>query len=430
MKLISYRYLPLNIFLLYTFFVMFALFFGPAQFRNMNFLYLASFLIINTFIFVFFFIAGAKGIVKWEHKKSKNNFIEGSFFKFFLYSGLLLSIVAWGDFFVSGKSISISNMGTNYVDGYDGYVRGSSSIGFSYILNIFSVSLQTLSLLFIFSNYIFLNKKQKLIACFVIFTYLIINVLVSGKQKYLGDIVIFFVYSYLIFSAVQNKRFSVSKILNYCFVFSVVVFSFSYILTSRYAAIDIDGSNIATALNSHVYWDSESIIIKIFGNTFGFGIGMFLGYFTNGLYGLNLALQLPFEWTYFLGNSYSLAKIVETAISSPGLILQHSYPFRAEELGWGLDKWHSAFSWLASDLTFPGTLCFMAFFSFSYARVWIASINNSNPFARPLFIYLSVGIVFVYSNNQLVHSLSGVFVLFALVIMYFIYKFQSRQVYV
>ncbi|AIL69427.1 putative oligosaccharide repeat unit polymerase [Vibrio vulnificus] len=421
MKLFTYRYLPVNIFLCYTLFVFVALFFGPVKYFGMDYFAVVLFCIAFTTMMLLGFIKGVSGSfyvtpIPVGPKSQKLIYL-------IIFLAVIIAFKSWFQFIVSGKSLSLAAIGQNYVSSYDGYERGQASIGFSYILVILEHTLTTLCLLVVFSHFGTLKRSIKIMALFVIFSYLVVNVIGSGKQKYLGDILIFLSYSYLIKMAVNNKRISINKIVGYSLLILIFIIIFSFILSSRYSAIGIDSVNISRSLHPLIFWDSDSVLVDILGEEVAFPIGMFLGYFSNGLYGLSLSLHMEFEWTYLVGNSYSLAKIIEVTTSEPGLILANSYPFRAGELGWGLDKWHSAFSWFASDVSFPGVIILGAIFGFFYGRVWKGALSNKNVFSKPIFIYLSLGAIFLYSNNQMFHALSGVLTLAILVVLYFL----SRQ---
>ncbi|MGR2667469.1 hypothetical protein ACUS60_15825 [Vibrio campbellii] len=343
-----------------------------------------------------------------------------------IFLAVIIAFKSWVQFVISGRSLSLAAMGQNYVSSYDGYERGQASIGFSYILAIFEQTLTSLCLLVVFSHFSTFKRNVKIMALFVVFSYLLVNVIGSGKQKYLGDILIFLSYSYLIKMAINKKKISINKIIGYSVLILIFIMLFSFILSSRYTAIGVDSANISSSLHPLMFWDSDSILIGVLGEEIAFPIGMFLGYLSNGLYGLSLSLHMDFEWTYLVGNSYSLAKIIEVTMSESGLILANSYPFRADELGWGLDKWHSAFSWFASDVSFPGVIILGAVFGFFYGRVWKGSISNKNVFSKPIFIYLSLGAVFLYSNNQMFHALSGVLTFAILIVLYLLSRTSTK----
>ena len=389
----------------------------------MNYPVLFSYLGVLLLLFAVGFILGTKGPFSYGVGESLNPLkMVSSIFRVLLIVSILIAIKSWVEFLLSSKSLSLTSLGQNYVSSYDGYVRGEGQIGFTYILDIFESAITVITILFTFSHYRIFSKRAKVAAVFIIITYLLINVIGSGKQKYLGDIVVFFVYAVIIKSATLNIKYSLKKLSIVLLSIVTIIILFSVILSQRYSAIEIDASNIANSIHPLMYWDEDAPILLLFGDISGFAIGMFLGYFTNGLCGLNLALTLPFEWTYFLGSSYSLARILESFIGMPDVILANSYPYRVEQLGWGMDKWHSLFPWLASDITFWGVLVVTLLFAYIYGRVWISSLKNINPFARPLFIYFSLGVIFSFSNNQLMHSLSGCIVLLFLMLFYIICK--------
>lgn len=419
MKLFSLRYSPLSIFILYTGFCFISLA-GPVKYINMNYGAVILFCSLFLFLFSLGFIKGSSGSdynSRCEIDASSLKIIE-----LVIIAAMAISFVDIVKVLTSGKSLSIQSMGENYLSGYSGYVRGQASIGFSYVLNIFKQSIVTLSLLVAFAHYARLGKKYKYMALFIVATYVLVNVVSSGKQKYLGDIIIFTFYGYLCKYVSSGKKLESDKVVKLIILSVLSFFMFSYILSLRYSAVGINASNIASSIHPLNYWDENSIVIYILGDDFGFPLGAFLGYFSNGLYGLSVSLGLDFQWTYFVGHSYSLSRIIEAAVASPDLIISQTYSVRAQSAGWGIDKWHSAFTWFASDVSFPGVIVLGWVFGYFYGVAWKGSITNKNAFSRPMFLYLSLGVVFIFSNNQMFHSLSGVIVFYSLTFLLIIPK--------
>lgn len=419
MKIFSYRYLPLNIYMLYSLFILISYVLGPIEYKGMEPQVLLAFVVPVLVLFSVGFILGARG-----EFRSGLNFTErhhalqrvGGLFRTLLVMAALISVVQWYIFLSSGGGLSFDSIGENYVSGYEGYERGQASIDFAYVLNIFQQGLTLITLIFGFYYYKVLGGFSKLLFVFVVLTYLLVNGLGAGKQKYLGDLVIFSVFCVAINLAAKGKRFKVSTVVLGASAAVFVFFLFVEILRQRYQAAGINIDNIYSKAHALIAWDREAWVFSVVNSDYALALGVFFGYFTNGLYGLYLSLTLPFEWSYFVGNSYSLSRIVEIVFAAKGAVLEHTYPYRVgEAYGWEFDKWHSMFAWLASDLTFPGVVLLTPFFAFIYARIWIQAIRASNPFSGPLFIYFSMGLIFSYANNQLMHSLSGVMVLFVLV---------------
>lgn len=421
MKWFSYRYLPVNIYILYSMFVMGSLFLGPIEYKGMDSVLLMSFLLPMLLLFIVGFIVGGRGefnLLSDTAAGRLNSMCRiQRVVKLLLVVTLASSVVQWYSFISSGGGLSLDGIGESYVAGYEGYERGKATIDAAYILNIFMQTLTTLALLFGFYYFSVLSRVLKLAFVFIVITYLLVNVLGAGKQKYLGDLVIFGAFLLAVNCAARKTRIGAKWLVFGGIASCIIFFVFVEILRQRYQAAGISIDNIYEKVHPLVYWNYDAWVISLVGTDYALPLGMFLGYFTNGLNGLCLSLKLPFEWSYMFGNSYSLGRVVEIFAGGDGAVLNHTYPFRVGEVyGWEFDKWHSLFSWLASDLTFPGVVLLTPVFAFVYARVWLQAVASSNPYSGPLFIYLSMGLIFSYSNNQLMHSLSGVMVLVFLVL--------------
>lgn len=420
MKIFSYRYLPLNLYMAYSFFVLSCLFIGPIKYKDLDYSVLISFVLVLNFLMFLGYVLGARG----EYRQS---FEEGGggrlfsfqrikrLFGFLLIVAVVSSVIKWYFALVTGIDLSLDNVGGKYVEFYEGYERGKAVVNLFYILNIFDQALVVLVILLSFYYFGVLGKASRFSVFFIVITYLLINVVATGKQKYLGDVVIFSIFSVAINFAAKGVRLKAPVIFFGGAAAIFVVLIFVEILRQRYMAIGIGLDNISEKVHPLIIWDDTALVLDLVSADYALAFSMFLMYLTNGLYGLYLSLTLPFEWTYFIGNSYSLGRIVEIAISNNGAVLEHTYPYRVGVIyGWGFDKWHSLFAWLASDITFIGVLFLAPLFAFLYARLWLQAIKASNPFSGPLFIYLSLGLIFSYANNQIMHTLPGVIVLLLL----------------
>lgn len=419
MKIFSYRYLPLNIYVGYSLFVLLSLFLGPIEYKDLDYLVLNSFIVVLVFLFALGYIAGARGIYRQCSNCFEGRAVSYQRISWFLNALLILGVISsvgqWYSFLASGGGLSLDSIGGNYVKDYEGYERGQAPIDLFYILNIFDQALSALVLLFSFYYFKVIRAPSRCAFLFIVISYLLINVVGSGKQKYLGDVVIFAFFCMVINIAAKGLKLKMRTLGVAAMVAIFVLLLFVEILRQRYLAAGIGLDNIYEKTHPLINWDGNSLVVSLVDSDYALALGMFLGYFTSGLYGLYLSLTLPFEWTYFVGNSYSLGRIVEIVTSSNGAVLEHTYPYRVGVVyGWGFDKWHSLFAWMASDITFLGVLFVAPLFAFLYARIWLQAIKASNPFAGPLFVYLSLGLIFSYANNQIMHGLSGVIVLVVL----------------
>jgi hypothetical protein len=423
MKLFNRRYTPLLIYILYVSFVFCALFLSPLKYVDIELPVLVFFMIGVVVFFFVGYVMTVSGHLNsaYEFKSFLTSVPPSVQFlsKALLVLGLITVAVDWVGFLQASSSSSFSSLGDSYINSYDGYERGQAKVDLFYILRILSHTV--LALCLAFSSYYFssYSTKMKLGFLFVILSYLVIQVLGSGKQKYLGDCVIAFGVFILFFRARQLK-INKAKLLFFIGIGGVLVFYFFIeILKQRYVAAGIGVENINEKVHPLIYWELDSFVFDFIGDEYGFALAIFLGYFTNGLYGLSLCLQLPFQWSYMVGNSYSLTRIVEIIMGEDKVIYSVTYPYRAGlEFGWGETKWHSLFSWMASDISFFGVIIFSGLFGAFYGLLWRQSINFSNPISGPLFSLLTLGLIFSLANNQLMHSLSGILSLVTLLLLW------------
>lgn len=124
-------------------------------------------------------------------------------------------------------------------------------------------------------------------------------------------------------------------------------------------------------------------------------------YLVQGYYGLSLALGETFDWSYGIGNSYFLIGLGERFVGE-GVIIDRTYPGKIEkEYGWpAYHNWSSFYPWIASDVTFPGTLVVVFLIGSLFAKVWLDVLKKENPYAVPLFALLIMMVFYFPANNQ------------------------------
>jgi len=190
------------------------------------------------------------------------------------------------------------------------------------------------------------------------------------------------------------------------------------ILYFRYAALGVNASNINERTHELMQYDTDNIIFTIFGDTIGFPLSVFSGYLSQGYYGLSLSMQEPFQWTYFIGNSYSLTVFMQRFLGVP-VDFHDTYPYRASlHAGWDDSKWSTVFTWFAGDFTFIGTLFLFAFVAFLYAKVWRESYLYKNPISIILFSMLSIALLYIPANNQLLHTPGSIIAIFFFILLW------------
>ena len=124
-------------------------------------------------------------------------------------------------------------------------------------------------------------------------------------------------------------------------------------------------------------------------------------YTTQGYYALGLALEKPWVPMFGVGHSTFLFRNVARILGTPELG-EMPYPVRVTaQDGWDhLHLWDTIYPWLASDLSFPGTVVFMFFIGRLLGGSWKDSLGGRNPLAVAVVAQLLVLAFYIPANNQ------------------------------
>jgi hypothetical protein len=150
----------------------------------------------------------------------------------------------------------------------------------------------------------------------------------------------------------------------------------------------------------------------------------FSSYFTQGYYGLSLSLEQPFIFCYGVGNSYFLEGLSRRFVSTP--IGLDAYPARIEGTGWDrYGNWHSIYPWIASDLSFPGTIVFMFVIGRLFALVWLDVAFCKNPWAACLLALLLIMLFYIPANNQVLAFPEAAMPFWTLLVLWFVSRARA-----
>jgi hypothetical protein len=147
-------------------------------------------------------------------------------------------------------------------------------------------------------------------------------------------------------------------------------------------------------------------------------LALFASYFNQGYYGLSLALKEPFIFCYGVGHSYFLEGLSRHLVSTP--IILNTYPARIAGNGWDpYLRWSSIYPWIASDLSFPGTIVFMFLIGRLFGLVWLDVAFCRNPWAVCLLPLLLTMLFYVPANNQVLAFANAALPFWALLFMWY-----------
>lgn len=144
------------------------------------------------------------------------------------------------------------------------------------------------------------------------------------------------------------------------------------------------------------------VVASVVGDEFASGLAVVAAYPTHGYLGLSYNLQTPFEWAHGLGASPALNSYWTQYVGGKGAS-ETAYPYRTEaRTGWPAGMyWATIYPWLASDLTFPGTVLFMGVLGWFYARFWYEAAYRRSLLSVLLFCQLTLLLFYVPANNQI-----------------------------
>jgi hypothetical protein len=338
----------------------------------------------------------------------------------FVSSTVVIGIIILTTLVTKGISLNIFKSGEAYVSLYDAYERNTGSYSPTFILS--TVAAPFLFITNIWGLYFFpaLRRPQKLMVVFILLATFIVFTIGDGKQKQFGDM---FIYIACIFAL---KRAAANK-LNMGLLWRFLVLGLAggsvllILLHSRYSAVGIDAANLGSLLHPLMIFQEDHWLMRLLGPNLGFPVAILSSYFGQGYYGLSLALQEPFTWTHLAGGAYSISVIVNK-LGGP-FYVEQSYPYLVDDaFGWGQTKWHTGYAWIASDLTWPGTVLFTGLVSYVFAVAWKEAVLLRNPFSILVVCMLSIGAAYLPANNQLMHAPGSLLTLIVVFSLYFRYR--------
>jgi len=426
--------IPLKALILYIFIGVSLSFFGPVAYMNYDKLLVGTYMMAFIILFSMGYTLGLIEIDPPE-KNLNIQYQNNNLRKILFWVKVSIIIIASVQFInlilslsAGTLNLSVSNMGQAYIDTYENYERGTGNVSLTFLVQIFTYIPYLITLIL---GAFYFKQLPRFYQVMIIFSYLsiiIIETIGHGKQKQLGDIFIFLLLVFFLKSNLLNK-YARKKIFRKVVFFGLIgVSALVSVLYFRYAALGVSVSNINERINPLMEFDLESIIFQIFGDEIGFPISVFSTYLSQGYYGLSLAMQQPFEWTYFVGNSYSLAVLMQRYFALP-IDFHDTYAYRtALNTDWDESKWFSVFTWYAGDITFIGALILFSLVAILYAKVWKEAYMYQNPISVVLFAMLTIAMLYIPSNNQLLHTPGSIIAVFFFLILW-IFKHKKFNFY-
>ena len=143
-----------------------------------------------------------------------------------------------------------------------------------------------------------------------------------------------------------------------------------------------------------------------------FGLTFFILSTCSGYYGLELALEKPFEPAFGVGHSPAALSVYEAATGDTSLHFG-TYTYRNGGDHWSEEfYWSTLIAWIANDVGFPGAVIVLGLIGFLWGLWWREAAAGFNDAAVVLFSLATTMIFYLPANNQVLASYDG-YVVFA-----------------
>ncbi|WP_316904064.1 hypothetical protein [Ralstonia mannitolilytica] len=225
-----------------------------------------------------------------------------------------------------------------------------------------------------------------------------------GTDKEIGDLLIFFLSGLAVRvggRAVRRMKPSTRAARKAVAATIAIVLFFVVVFTMRKA------ERMNGALSFCLYNDVACFEVDSDTGVFGvmrFAYGMLSAYLSQGYYGLSVALNVEYAWTFGIGHSSFLVSVLSPLFDTTE-IYENGLLYALRSAGWD-DRyvWSSAFPWVASDLSFYGVPPFMFIVGALYAKSWFSAVVQGRISAIMVFALLTIFVVYAPANNQLAQS--------------------------
>lgn len=197
------------------------------------------------------------------------------------------------------------------------------------------------------------------------------------------------------------------------------VFYLTVFLTAAFLLFQFFSEGMATRAGSaahygyiaraHARANYDHPALNIGGDFVRVGILGVTAYISGGYYALALSLDQPFVPMYGVGNSAFLTRQAARLLDDDSL-LYRSYPQRVQsQTGWdAYGLWATIYPWIASDVSFIGTLGIVFLIGRLFAQSWLDSLTFRNPFAIAMLAQFVIMLFYFNANNQCLQDGEGV----------------------
>ena len=165
--------------------------------------------------------------------------------------------------------------------------------------------------------------------------------------------------------------------------------------------------NVVCANDSRICADLDHPLIAWLPLRQRFGLTLFILSTCSGYYGLELAMEKPFESSFGVGHSPAALSVYEAVTGDP-TVHYRTYTYRNGADRWSEDYyWSTLMAWLANDVGFAGALLLLGLIAYFWGRWWREAAAGMSDPAAVLFALGTTMVFYLPANNQLLASYDG-----------------------
>lgn len=364
--------------------------------------------VIDTFVtkyfWLFIFLAFAANIIAYKNALHNTSYIPYNFFSDF-YNGLVSPGLRRGELYAS-----------------DNFKVGNKSVTmFLAIIGVIKFSL--IPIVVIYWNK--MKAHRKLIALFISLIPLISGVSTGTNKPIFDTFLVFAVVIMIQKIASKNDftelaKFSKRKkkiiIVLILSLFVFVAYYFNKSMSDR--AADFTYMENTTISGNIVVPTPETPF-----DNFSQKVSVYL---VQGYYGMSLALDEEFDTTFGIGHSIFLLDQFKYFFGLD--LIPYTYQQKINDDWHRLVQWHSFYSQMANDVSFPGVAIIMFILGYVLAVFYISAIKYQNTIAKILMPIFAIMFLYMPMNNQIFNFLETLFSFYILVFLWLINRIRMKRI--
>ena len=420
----SALFIPLYLWLIYSIATILIFEFGPLDFLLENKFLLYGYLLAAHLAVICGYCHGYRKVCRIGVTTFNPDFVNLKLLQAFAF--LILAFIAINILrdFISGASMQRAVQ--NAMEAKEAYseTRGGGLLGY------ISAFLSVLVIPFLVAATVSFRRLDKLskLALLLLILRIIYDAILGSSRASLFMLLIVLLFSVLVMVISGQLRLSVKGVIVYFIPLVLIFLAYSsYIAMSR-QTVQIEDMAEYMSQNSKYEFNEDSLLVPKFqGDLKLLNAGVLTGYFYFGhaYRGLHDALELPFKGTtFFFGHSDFAIRNLSRVFGDE--VLDYSLHYRLISEGKSASTvWVTAYTGIASDTTFIGSLAVLYFFGVILAKSFIKSV-----FRPTLTSYAAVGWMgyfFFQTNMTFVAADLGAFMSFWGVVFLSTFKFKKMR---